>query len=411
MTLRQDVKEAIIRSNKVLTTEGEPQKRHIVLTLPTGMGYKVGDYLAVLPINDAVNIRRVLRRFGLPWDAMLTIKGENTTLPTGHPLSAMDILGAYVELSQPATRRVIQDRIVLPTCNTNKQQNVQQIASTLADEAQSKQLLRLAGPDFHTEIGEKRLSPLDILETYPTAALPLSSFLAMLPPMRIRQYSISSSPLSDPTTATITWSVLDTPSKAGGRFLGVASNYLSNLTSDERVHVAVKPSRGAFHLPADIEKTPIIMLCAGTGLAPFRGFIEERAIQKASGRHLAPAFLFVGCAHPDRDRLFAEELDRWVVEGVVELFYAFSKATEASKGCKYVQDRLWEERDEMRQQFDKGAKIYICGSAVVGEGVAKTIKRMYAEAAEAKGVVKSEEEVELWFEGIKSDRYASDVFV
>lgn len=393
-TLRQDVKEAIIRSNEVLTAEGEPQKRHISLTLPTGMSYKVGDYLAVLPINNAVNIRRVLRRFGLPWDAMLTIKGGNTTLPTGHPLSAMDILGAYVELSQPATRR-----------------NVQQIASTLADEAQKFQLLQLAGPDFDAEVGAKRLSPLDILEKYPSAALPLSSFLAMLPPMRIRQYSISSSPLSSPSSATITWSVLDTPSKAGGRFLGVASNYLSNLTAEERVHVAVKPSHGAFHLPADIEKTPIIMLCAGTGLAPFRGFVEERAIQKAAGRTLAPAFLFIGCAHPDRDRLFASELDKWAEEGVVELFYAYSKATEKSKDCKYVQDRLWEEREEMRQQFDQGAKVYICGSAVVGEGVAKTVKKMYVEAAEAKGVPKTEEEVEAWFEEIKSDRYASDVFV
>jgi cytochrome P450/NADPH-cytochrome P450 reductase len=112
-TLRQDVKEAIIRSNELLTSEGEPEKRHIVLTLPTATSYKVGDYLAVLPINSSVNIRRVLRRFGLPWDAMLTIKGGNTTLPMGHPISAMDILGAYVELSQPATRRVSVKSFVL----------------------------------------------------------------------------------------------------------------------------------------------------------------------------------------------------------------------------------------------------------------------------------------------------------
>lgn len=71
------------------------------------MTYKAGDYLAVLPLNHMMNIRRVLKRFGLPWDAMLTIKkGANTTLPIEHTLSAMDILGAYVELSQPATRRV-----------------------------------------------------------------------------------------------------------------------------------------------------------------------------------------------------------------------------------------------------------------------------------------------------------------
>lgn len=106
-TLRQDVREAVVISNQVLTAEGEPEKRHVALKLPTGMSYKVGDYLAVLPMNDQPNIRRVLKRYSLPWDAMLTIKvGANTTLPTGHPISAMDVLGAYVELSQPATRKV-----------------------------------------------------------------------------------------------------------------------------------------------------------------------------------------------------------------------------------------------------------------------------------------------------------------
>ena len=105
--LRQDVKEAFVVSNELLTAEGEPEKRHITLKLPTDMTYKVGDYLAVLPINNLKNIRRVLKHYGLPWDAMLTIKvGENTTLPTGYPISAMDVLGAYVELSQPATRKV-----------------------------------------------------------------------------------------------------------------------------------------------------------------------------------------------------------------------------------------------------------------------------------------------------------------
>jgi cytochrome P450 / NADPH-cytochrome P450 reductase len=105
--LRQDVKEAIVVSNEVLTATGEPEKRHILLKLPTGRTYKAGDYLAVLPINDSKNIHRVLKRFSLPWDAMLIIKsGSNTTLPTEHPLSASDVLAAYVELSQPATRRV-----------------------------------------------------------------------------------------------------------------------------------------------------------------------------------------------------------------------------------------------------------------------------------------------------------------
>ena len=117
-TLRQDVKEAIVLSNKVLTAEGEPEKRHVVLKLPSGMSYNSGDYLAVLPMNDQKNIRRVLKYYGLPWDAMLTIKvGANTTLPTGHPVSAMDVLGAYVELGQPATRKVFQEPSFMANMN------------------------------------------------------------------------------------------------------------------------------------------------------------------------------------------------------------------------------------------------------------------------------------------------------
>jgi cytochrome P450 / NADPH-cytochrome P450 reductase len=106
-TLRQDVREAIVISNEVLTSPGEREKRHIELKLPTGMTYKAGDYLAVLPVNNTKTIHRALKRFGLPWDAMLNIKaGVGTTLPTGRPVSAMDCLGAYVELTQPATRKV-----------------------------------------------------------------------------------------------------------------------------------------------------------------------------------------------------------------------------------------------------------------------------------------------------------------
>ncbi len=71
------------------------------------MTYKSGDYLAVLPMNNPKNVKRVLKWAGLPWDAMLTIKaGSNTTLPTGHPISVFDVLGSYVELSQPATKKV-----------------------------------------------------------------------------------------------------------------------------------------------------------------------------------------------------------------------------------------------------------------------------------------------------------------
>jgi len=272
--------------------------------------------------------------------------------------------------------------------------------------------MALAGADFEKEILTKRRSPLDILEEYPSAALPLGDFLAMLPPMRIRQYSISSSPLSDPKIATLTWSVLDTPSLAAGekRFLGVASNYLSSVEEGDRIHVAVKPSPGNFHPPNDVENTPVILVCAGTGLAPFHGFVQERAIQIQGGRKLATAYLFIGCAHPDKDALFSDELKQWEKDGVIKLFYAYSKASDQSSGCRHVQDRLWTEKDELVKVFKEGAKLYVCGSSLVGEGVAAMTKKIYEHAADAAGNTKTDEEVDAWFQSIKTDRYASDVF-
>lgn len=296
---------------------------------------------------------------------------------------------------------------------TNKDQNITRLAASTPNADDRAKILALAGADFESEILIKRRSPLDILEEYPSAALPLGEYLNMLPPMRIRQYSISSSPLIDPTVATLTWSILDTPSKAAGtkRFLGVASNYLSSVEAGDRIHVAVKPSHGNFHPPADVENTPVLMFCAGTGLAPFRGFLQERAMQVEAGRKLAPALLFIGCHHPAKDALFASDFAKWESEGVVNLFYAYSQAPELSKGCRHVQERLWEERKEAIKQFDAGAKVYVCGSSQVGEGIATTVKKMYQDAAAALGKPKTDEEVETWFTGIKTDRYASDVFV
>jgi cytochrome P450/NADPH-cytochrome P450 reductase len=106
-TLRQDVKEATVVEERVLTAEGAPPKKHIEIQLPGGMQYKVGDYLAVLPVNSKASISRVMRQFQLSWDSHVTIASDRwTALPTGTPVPVYDVLGSYVELSQPATKRV-----------------------------------------------------------------------------------------------------------------------------------------------------------------------------------------------------------------------------------------------------------------------------------------------------------------
>lgn len=106
-TLRQDVREAFVVDTRRLTADGEPLKKHIEIALPSGQTYRSGDYLAVLPINPKAVVNRVMRRFQLAWDAHITISGgANTALPTETSMPAQSIFSAYVELAQPATKRV-----------------------------------------------------------------------------------------------------------------------------------------------------------------------------------------------------------------------------------------------------------------------------------------------------------------
>ncbi|KAF7535706.1 hypothetical protein G7Z17_g13162 [Cylindrodendrum hubeiense] len=169
-TLRQDVEEALVVSTKTLTSSGPP-KKHIEIQLPTGMPYKAGDYLAILPMNPQATVARVFRRFQLTWDAALKIHSNRpTTLPINTPVSARDVLGAYVELSQPATKR-----------------NILALAEATDDKSIVQELEKLAGDDYQDNIVSKRVSVLELLEKYPSIAFPISSYLAMLPPMRVRQ--------------------------------------------------------------------------------------------------------------------------------------------------------------------------------------------------------------------------------
>ena len=227
--------------------------------------------------------------------------------------------------------------------------------------------------------------------------------------MRIRQYSISSSPLASPTTCSLTYSILNQASTASDRkrHIGIASNFLSELEKGDRIRVAVRQShQQAFRPPLDIENIPMLMICAGTGFAPFRGFVQERACQIAAGRHLAPALLFIGCRHPERDRLYGEEIDKWEKSGAVQVRYAFSQAPEQSEGCKYVQDRVWHDREEAKGLWEKGARIFVCGSGAVGEGIREVVMKTWEEAKEGR----TKEGAETWFREVKGERFASDVF-
>ena len=245
-----------------------------------------------------------------------------STLPTGKPVSLRDVLSGYVELNQPATQR-----------------NLETILS-FANEAE-KAIIQSLIDGYKDAVHAKRLSVLDILIGNPSIKVPLNVFLTMLPAMRVRQYSISSSPLWNPSRVTLTVSVVSAPalSGSGETFLGVASNYLACLQPGDLVQLSVRTSAVAFSLPAS-PSVPLILFCAGSGLAPMRGFIQERAVQVKAGRtDVGKVLLFFGCRDPEKDYLYSDsDFKEWAELGVVDVRPAFSKAKGQSEGCAYVQE-------------------------------------------------------------------------
>ncbi|KAF2104350.1 cytochrome P450 [Rhizodiscina lignyota] len=389
--LKHSVSEAVVESTAELSKTGGRDARSATFRLPTGTSYTAGDYLNVLPLNTPQVVKRVLKRFGFAWDTEITIKeGSHTALPVGQTSPVALVLSSYVELGSPASKK-----------------NMLAMTHLTEDDATKKALEGLA-----TNSADSKLSVLDILEMHPLIQCPFGLFLSLLPYMRIRQYSISSSPLVDPSLASITYQVLDVP-MAGAKdkhFLGVTTNYLKRLEPGQKAQIAIKKSHYSFHLPSDPQR-PIVMVCAGTGIAPFHAFVEERAEKIKGGQKLGRALLFIGCRDPEHDLLYADQLAEWEKLGAVEVFYAFSRKPEDSKGSKYAQDRVYSEKDNVFEVFSNNAKVFICGSSRLGTGVKEVSKRLYAEKLKEKGENKSEEEIEEWFKNLKvQERWTSDVF-
>lgn len=211
---------------------------------------------------------------------------------------------------------------------------------------------------------------------------------------------------------TLTFGLLEEPSKSGtGRkHIGVASSYLANLAPGDKLYVSVRASHASFHLPQDPSAAPVILVGSGTGIAPFRGFIQERAALLRAGRKLAPAVLYYGCREAGKDDLHADELKRWEAEGVVAVKNAYSRAKDG--GPKYVQDAMWADKERVMELWEQGAKLFVCGSRKVSNGVTEVALNMGREAAmkEEGRCDVDQEKLEKWWDELRNVRYATDVF-
>ena len=233
----------------------------------------------------------------------------------------------------------------------------------------------------------------------------MAALLELLPPLKPRYYSISSSPRAEAGQCTLTVAVLSGPARSGrGTFQGVCSSYLARLPAGSQVQAFVSDPNSPFHLPAD-PATPIILVGPGTGLAPMRGFLQERAALQTAGAQLGPALLFFGCRHPRQDYIYEAELADWSARGVALVCPAFSRLPDQPK--RYVQDELRAHQAEVWRLLENGAVVYICGDA---RHMAPAVRQAFADIFRAQTAT-SAAVAEAWLADLTaSQRYLTDVW-
>jgi len=358
--------------------------RHIELELPRGVTYDAGDHLGVIPHNSDALVTRVAQRFGLEPEAWVRLEadaGVSSFLPVGERVTVRHLISDYVELQGVAGRRDIE-RLLDHTEYPWSRARLEGL---------------LEGDRYRSEVLGRRLSVLDLLEMHPTCRLPFELFLELLGPLSPRYYSISSSARVQPDTCSITVGALRAEARSGnGTYHGTCSNYLFDQAEGRVVHAFVRDTSSSFRLPED-PGTPLVMIASGTGLAPFRGFLQDRADARQQGTEFAPGLLLYGCRHPQSDELYRGELEQLAEAAGVQFACAYSRVPDLPR--VYVQDRVREMGDQVLGMLERGGAAYVCGATAMAEGVRSTLLDLRTELRGEK-----REDAEAWMQELARDR-------
>lgn len=313
----------------LLNGEGSAKETiHIEFSLEgSGLEYEAGDALAVVPHNADDVVEDFIKTTGLDPDGMVTIKEQEYTLRTALT-SQLDI----TSLSLPVMKRY----------------------NEIAKDAKLEKLL---DPANKSELQDYLYGReiIDLLHEFPAKEITADALAGIMRKLPPRLYSIASSPKAHPGEVHLTVGVVRYDAH-GRKRKGVCSTYLSDrIGEDGKAEVFVTTNKH-FKLPASND-TPIIMVGPGTGIAPFRAFVEERKAIGAKGKN----WLFFGDQHYLTDFLYQTEWQEHLADGVLsKLDVAFSRD---QKQKIYVQDRMRENAKELYDWLEQGAYFYVCGDA------------------------------------------------
>lgn len=354
-----------------LNKEGSSKAtHHIEISLQgSDLDYEVGDALGVYPENNVKLVDEIIDAAGFTPD-------ELAPVPHGVDQQLFDALRYHYDVS------ILTEAFLLACSRLTKNAELQEI---VADEAKCKEYIA----------GRGLVDPItDFSVKFPTTEY----LVAPLKSLNPRLYSISSSPNAHPGEVHLTVGKV-TYDLHGRKRMGVCSTFLSDHKLDRPVKVYMHANK-AFRLTENND-APAIMIGPGTGIAPFRAFLEEREFRGAKGKN----WLLFGDQHQATDFLYEDQITMWMKNGLLTRFDTAFSRDQAEK--VYVQNRIVEHAEEFYAWLEEGGYIYICGDA---SRMAKDVDAAIHKAVEIAGS-KSEDEAKAYVEGLKkAKRYLRDVY-
>lgn len=362
-----------VASAAALTQPGSSKDvRHVVIELgESGLTYEPGDSIGLATPNDPVLVEATLAALGASGE-------EHVTCPDGVTRTARAAFTGFLDIARPLDR------------------TTDLLAMSAKHPRHADTLRKLSEGVDGTEPSDADL--LDLLEMFPSARPKLADLIASLPALRPRLYSIASSPRATPDQVHLCVAVVRDMRRGRVRN-GVGSGFLADRASAAGpIEAYIQTSH--FRLPSD-PAVPLIMVGPGTGIAPFRAFLAERAAGGIRGR----TWLFFGERNRATDFLYETELTAWRKDGTLaRLDTAFSR----DQGRKvYVQDRMTENAEDLWRWLQDGAHFYVCGDA---NRMAKDVDAALRKVAMTEGRL-DEVQARDWIIALaRQGRYLRDVY-
>ncbi|XP_025995735.1 NADPH--cytochrome P450 reductase-like isoform X2 [Solenopsis invicta] len=362
------------------------------------MRYETGDHLAVYPVNNPELVNKIGEQCGVNLDTVFTLTNTDEESTKKHPFpcpcSYRTALTHYLDITSNPRTHVLKELAEYATDPAEKEKLKLMASTTVEGKAAYQQWI----------IQDNR-NIVHILEDIHSLKPPLDHLCEILPRLQCRYYSISSSPKIYPNSVHITAVVVEYKTPTGRTNKGVTTTWLKEKhPTDPPCLVPIFVRKSQFRLPTR-PSTPIVMIGPGTGLAPFRGFIQERDFARKEGKEVGDTILYFGCRKSQEDFIYRDELEEYVKSGLLTLHTAFSRE-QAQK--VYVTHLLENNKEELwRVIGEQNGHVYVCGDA---KNMARDVHNILLKMVKERGNM-SEVDAANYIKKMESQkRYSSDVW-